>query len=141
MCSEGNRLWGASSAPNASKIALTQPPVSGRVNAKRSGTSRKHAPATRMASTIRRASVPSSTRSRHRNGPATKKRSIDMYGTIMSGTKGIRRSHSKYHVATSPRTPVIQLQAPYTTRNSAESPPEALAAAPHVTAVGAPSKR
>ena len=35
-----------------------------------------------------------------------------MYGRIMSGTNGMRRSHSKCHVPTSVRSDVNQLQVP-----------------------------
>ncbi len=48
-----------------------------------------------MAKTMRRARVRISSRVRQRNGEPAKKRSMDMYGTIVSGRNGMARSHSK----------------------------------------------
>ena len=65
-----------------------------------------------MQNVTRLAKVDSSRSSRQRNGAAKKKKSIDMYGTIRSGTYGSASSQSKYHVATSERWAVNQLVAP-----------------------------
>src|SRR5262245_34775680 len=112
MCNDGNKLCGRAmingTLHDASTKSPNQPPTWGRWKTSVSGSSRKKAPATRMEKTTRRAKVPSSRSSRHRKGAAAKKKSIDMYGTIISGTKGIASSQVKYHVLTSVRWSVIQ---------------------------------
>ena len=80
-----------------------QPPTRGRSGqASFSGSSRKKAAATRIEKTTLCARTRISRSSRHRKGAAKNRRSIDMYGTISSGTYGMTaNSHAKYHVLTS----------------------------------------
>jgi hypothetical protein len=66
-------------------------------------------PAARIARATRFACVFSSPRSAHRNGAKKKSRSIDMYGTIIAGTRGTRSSQAKYARPTSARPAVIEL--------------------------------
>src|SRR5437868_5851828 len=101
MCSDGNRLCGASKLRNALKKKPSDPSTGARSNPGRSGNITKNAAATRIENAIRRANVQSSFLSRQRKGAATKNRSIDRYGTIVSGTSGIHSSHAKYQVGTS----------------------------------------
>jgi hypothetical protein len=65
-----------------------------------------------IAAAIRLENVASSRLLRQRKGAAMKNRSIDMYGAIISGTKGMSRSHSKKSVPTSLRCDVNQLVQP-----------------------------
>src|SRR5262245_53765756 len=90
--------------------------------------SRKQIAARAIARTILRTRMRSSSRSRQRNGAAAKNASIDMYGTIMSGTNGIHRSQSNRHVPTSVRREVSQLAEPYTTTKKVHRAAETAAA-------------
>ena len=69
-------------------------------------------PATMIAATMRFENIARSRSSRQRNGAVIKNRSIDKYGTIITGTNGIARSHSKKSVPTPGRCAAIQLQEP-----------------------------
>src|SRR6202789_4156583 len=95
MCREGARLKGRSFAASGAKKGASHPSTGGLWNAKWSGKSRKQMPEAVMAKRIRAATVWSSRRDRQRKTEAAKKRSIDMYGRMKTGTKGICRSHSQ----------------------------------------------
>lgn len=65
-----------------------------------------------MASAIRHACTRSSERVRHRKNDPEKNRSMDMYGRIITGTKGMCRSHWKKNDPTLGRCEVKALHQP-----------------------------
>src|SRR5687768_13939551 len=74
-----------------------------------------------MVKMIRAAVVCISAFDREANVAPAKKRSIDMYGMIISGRNGMNSSQLQTNVGTSGRCEVIQLQVPYTRKKQAPS--------------------
>jgi len=107
MCKQGTKLCGYSMRNGAvqdfSTKSPNQPSRRGRGGqASFNGKIRKKAAATMIEKTTRRAKSRISRSSRQRKGAPKKKISIDIYGTISSGTYGMTAgSHAKDHVITS----------------------------------------
>jgi hypothetical protein len=105
-------LNGLSKLPSAVKSAPKKPSAAGRSNEKRNGRAMKNAIEISCTASSRCACRSSSRRVVQTKIERQYKRSIDQYGTIVHGTKGMERSQSNATAPTSPRRLASQFANP-----------------------------